>query len=108
MKGRRRGAADWVELGIREIARRDAAVARVAARADAIRLRVSSDVYAARFGLSQDAAADLAMVEYATFSGLVLLDPDMPPARQRALAARYDRLVRTALSAGSPTDGGEA
>lgn len=87
-----------LELGIRELARRLPAVQAVVAEADALRLDVLTELYQSRFSLAPEAARDYAYLEYAAFSGLILLDRDMPAARQKALAAVYARAMSAALS----------
>lgn len=86
-----------LELGIRELARRLPAVRDIVTRADARRLDVLADLYRARFGLGDEAARSYAYLEYAAFSGLILLDPDLPEERQKALAALYAGTVSGAL-----------
>lgn len=86
-----------LELGIRELARRLPAVRDIVTRADARRLDVLADLYRARFGLGNEAAKSYATLEYAAFSGLILLDPDLPEERQKALAALYAQSVAMAL-----------
>ncbi|MEL6683166.1 MAG: TetR/AcrR family transcriptional regulator [Pseudomonadota bacterium] len=82
-----------LELGMREMARRNADVARIVERGDTMRLSVLTNLYMDRFGLEQDAARDYAFLEYAAFAGLILLEPDMPTDRQRALNARFNMMV---------------
>ncbi|WP_425039460.1 TetR/AcrR family transcriptional regulator [Primorskyibacter sp. S187A] len=89
-----------LELGIRELARRLPPVAKIVTQADQLRLGILSDLYARRFGLEPARAEALAFLEYAAFSGLILLEPDMPRARQMALAELYDTTIATALGKG--------
>ncbi|MDX8348071.1 TetR/AcrR family transcriptional regulator [Cognatiyoonia sp. IB215446] len=84
-----------LELGIRELARRNGDVADVVKRADNMRLSVLMDLYAARFDLERPEAWDMAHLEYAAFAGLILIDPEMSEERQRDLAARFDLIMRT-------------
>lgn len=88
-----------LELGIRELARRFPAIATVVTETDETRLSILSDLYVARFGLEPDMASDVAFLEYAAFSGMILLNTDMPDEKQRALAAMFDGLVKKALRA---------
>lgn len=95
-------AVDYrLELGIREIGRRLSAVAEIVRIADARRLSVVSDIYRRRFRLSGDEAAAYAYLEYAVFSGIILLDPEMGEARQKKLAALYDKTIASALDRGN-------
>ncbi len=88
-------AVDYrLELGIREMGRRNADVAEIVQRADNMRLSVLADLYAARFGLDRQAAFDHALLEYAAFNGLILINPDIDVDRQRALYARFDLIMR--------------
>ncbi len=86
-----------LELGIRELGRRLPAVADIVRHADARRLAVLSDLYQRRYGLDKEDAATFAYLEYATFSGIILLDPNIDEARQRTLAAFYDATVAKSL-----------
>jgi AcrR family transcriptional regulator len=89
-----------LELGMRELARRLEPVHAIVARADAMRLDVLTHLYAARFGLPDETARSYAYLEYAAFSGLILLEPDMAPERQTSLAERYADLVERVLGRG--------
>ena len=91
-----------LELGIRELARRVPAVNEVLQKADRHRLSIISDIYKRRFDLDNDTAARFAFLEYAAFSGLVLLKPDMSPDQQIALADEYDLMVSQFLSKEPP------
>jgi AcrR family transcriptional regulator len=86
-----------LELGMRELGRRLPAVAEIVRQADAMRLEVLSGLYQTRHGLDAATARDLAYLEYAAFSGMILLDPDISTDRQRVLASLYDRTVARAL-----------
>ncbi|MEM9975597.1 MAG: TetR/AcrR family transcriptional regulator [Pseudomonadota bacterium] len=86
-----------LELGIRELGRRVPAIAVIIREADAARLAVLSALYRQRYGLDASSSDDLAYIEYATFSGVILLDPEMPEARQRALAGLFDTMIGKAL-----------
>lgn len=86
-----------LELGIRELGRRLPAVEEIVRRADNRRLSVVTDLYRKRYDLDKEQAAAFAYLEYAAFSGIILLDPDMPTARQRALAALFDTTIAKAL-----------
>lgn len=86
-----------VELGIRELGRRLPAIQKIVKKADAKRLEVISALYQRRHGLNPQTADAFAYLEYAAFSGVILLDPDMPKDRQRELASLYDTTISTAL-----------
>lgn len=86
-----------LELGIRELGRRLSSVAEIIKRADAMRLEVVSGLYQRRFGLDPATADELAYLEYAAFSGIILLDPETPANRQQALADLFDRIMARAL-----------
>ena len=83
-----------LELGIRELARRNRHVAAIVARADDMRLSVLADLYAQRFGIDQETARDMAFLEYAAFAGLILIAPELRAEKQSTLSARYDAMVR--------------
>jgi AcrR family transcriptional regulator len=87
-----------LELGIRELGRRLPAVREIIGQADAMRLDVVSKLYEQRYGLDAEAAEQFAYLEYAAFSGIILLDPDMPAGRQRALADLFERTMVRALT----------
>ena len=87
-----------LELGIRELARRYPSIASVVKAADKKRLKILSEIYAQRFQLDPSEAEDFAFLEYAAFSGMILLTPDMPLRKQRELATLYDGLIQNTLS----------
>ncbi len=86
-----------LELGIRELARRFPEIEATVKATDQRRLDILSHLYAQRFQLDADDARDLAFLEYAAFSGMILLAPDLAPEAQHDLAARYDGLMQRAL-----------
>ena len=86
-----------LELAIRELARRTPEVAAIVAATDARRLEILTDIYAARFDLDRTRAGQYAMLEYAAFCGIILIQPDMEAGAQTQLAALYDETVRRAL-----------
>ncbi len=86
-----------LELGIRELARRNPAIDRIVKQADAQRLEVIRKLYQAQYGLDEETAEGLAFIEYAAFSGIILIDPDMPLERQRSLAKLHEDMMRRAL-----------
>lgn len=90
-----------LELGIRELGRRLPAVREIIRQADAMRLEVLGRLYQARFGLDAAAAGQFACLEYAAFSGLILLDPDIPMERQTALAELFQSTMARALGSQS-------
>ena len=87
-----------LELGMRELARRVAAVDEILRATDAKRRDVLTQSYVARFGLSPEQAAQYAYLEYATFCGVILLDPDLAPEQQKSLAALHEQMVKKWLS----------
>ncbi|WP_299685862.1 TetR/AcrR family transcriptional regulator [uncultured Tateyamaria sp.] len=91
-----------LELGIREVGRRRPAVAQIVRDADDLRLDVLTSLYCQRFALDDATARNCAHLEYAAFSGIILLDPDMDRDRQLELAALYDRMIRAALGGDAP------
>lgn len=86
-----------LELGIRELARRLPAIDRIVKQADAVRLDVVRTLYQRRYGIEKDMAEGLAFIEYAAFSGIILLDPDISLERQRSLAKLHEDMMRRAL-----------
>lgn len=86
-----------LELGIRELGRRIPAIDQIIRQADAIRLEVITTLYQRRFDLDRTMAEDLAFIEYAAFSGIILLDPSIDAARQKTLAALFDKTISRAL-----------
>ncbi len=88
-----------LELGMRELGRRVPAIGRILREADAARLAVLTTLYRSRYDLDAATAESLAFIEYAAFNGIILLEPDMPEERQRALAALYDQTMSRALIA---------
>ncbi len=87
-----------LELGIRELGRRLPAVGEIIRRADTMRLAVVSRLYQNRYGLDADAADQFAYIEYAAFSGIILLDPEIPAKRQKDLADLFEATMARALS----------
>ncbi|MEL7343295.1 MAG: TetR/AcrR family transcriptional regulator [Pseudomonadota bacterium] len=86
-----------LELGIRELARRLPAIDRIVKQADAVRLGIIRTLYQQRYGLDESTAEGLAFIEYAAFSGIILLDPDISLERQRALAKLHEDIMGRAL-----------
>ena len=86
-----------LELGIRELARRLPAIDRIVKQADEVRLSIIRALYQRRYGLDEATADGLAFIEYAAFSGIILLDPDIPLERQRSLARLHEDMMRRAL-----------
>ena len=86
-----------LELGIRELARRLASINGIVKKADAVRVEVLGHLYQERYGLNQNDAEELAFLEYATFSGIILLNPGIPLKRQQSLAKRYEGIMDRAL-----------
>lgn len=87
-----------LELGIRELGRRLPCVNEIIRRADAMRLTVISKLYQGRFGLDAKDADQFAYIEYAAFSGIILLDPEIHVERQQALADLFEKTMARALS----------
>lgn len=86
-----------LELGMRELARRVPDISAIVKEADARRLDILTTIYQARFGLDHPHAQRLAFLEYAAFSGVILIDPDMSVAQQKSIAETYDTLIVNAL-----------
>ena len=87
-----------LELGIRELGRRIPAVSEIIREADAMRLRLISTLYQMRFNIAPDRADQFAYLEYAAFSGIILLNPDIAEDRQQALADLFEATVTRALT----------
>ena len=90
-----------LELSMRELGRRVPDVNAVIAKADHKRIGVLSKIYQVRYNQPADLAARLAYLEYAAFSGIVLLNPDMPEAEQRGFASLYEEIITSALGKGA-------
>lgn len=86
-----------LELGIRELGRRLPAAGEIIRQADAMRLAIVSQLYQARYGLDATVADQFAYIEYAAFSGIILLEPDIPADRRKALADLFERTMAQAL-----------
>lgn len=86
-----------LELGIRELARRLPAIDGIVKQADAVRLDVVRTLYQRRYGIEKEIAESLAFIEYAAFSGIILLDPDISLERQQLLAKLYEDMMHRAL-----------
>jgi len=86
-----------LELGIRELARRFPAIDGIVKQADAVRLDLVRRLYQRRYGIEENLAEGLAFIEYAAFSGIILLDPDISLDRQRSLAKLHEDMMRRAL-----------
>ncbi len=89
-----------LELAMRELGRRVPKVNAVVARADERRIGVMSQIYEARYKQSPEMAKRLAFLEYAAFSGIVLLNPEMDDQEQRGFAALYEEMMTRALGEG--------
>ncbi|MEM6694296.1 MAG: TetR/AcrR family transcriptional regulator [Pseudomonadota bacterium] len=87
-----------LELGMRELARRLPSVREIVRQADARRLEIVSTLYQESYGLDAEHAYRFAYLEYAAFSGIILLDPDIPAEQQHDLAKLFERTVARALS----------
>lgn len=85
-----------LELGIRELARRVPDIDKVVKTTDQKRLQILSKIYSHRFQVGDSEAKDLAFLEYAAFSGMILLAPDLSSEDQRGLAIKYDTLMQNA------------
>lgn len=86
-----------LELGMRELGRRLPEIGEIIKQADGIRLDVVSGLYQRRFALDPATADNFAYLEYAAFSGMILLDPEMPAHRQKVLADLFDKTMARAL-----------
>lgn len=84
-----------VELGMRELARRNEGVADIVAQTDSLRLDFAAKIYKARFDLPDSEAADAAALEYAAFNGLVLISPGISRKRLRELAGGLSSMAGT-------------
>lgn len=82
-----------LELGIRELARRNTAVAAEVRAADTERLAFLTELYAQKYRVDNRDAAFAAEIEYAAYIGTILTQPDMPKAEQRALATRFQDML---------------
>ncbi len=83
-----------LEVGIRELALRVPQVGAILEEADAKRLSVLADLARARFGVSDQAAADLAFMEYAAFCGMMLIRPQLDRETLLRLSRTLDGLMR--------------
>lgn len=82
-----------LELGIRELARRDAGVAEVVRAADAARLALLTELYAEKFGIGAEDAEMTARLEYAAYIGTILTDTGISKDDQHRLAARLQDML---------------
>ncbi len=82
-----------LELGIRELARRNAAVKDIVRECDARRVGVVGKIYSDRYGINAEDARFAAYIEYAAFIGCILIDPDMDTAAQKALSDRFQTVM---------------
>ncbi len=89
-----------LELAMRELGRRVPKVNVVVNAADKKRIGVMTQIYVTRYALPMEEAARYAYLEYATFSGIVLLNPDMAEDEQLGLAALYEQTMVAALRNG--------
>lgn len=89
-----------LELGMRELGRRVPKVNAVVKAADKKRIDVMTQIYVTRYALQTERAARYAYLEYATFSGIVLLNPDMAKEEQFSLAGLYEQTMIAALTKG--------
>lgn len=78
-----------LELGLRELARAQKLVARAMAAVDKTRLARMIPLYSARYGIPKSEARDAALLEYSTFLGLMLMNPDRSEEDQRRLYDVY-------------------
>ena len=88
-----------LELGLRELARVHPPVARAMAEVDATRVAIMSPLYAAFYGISEAEARDASVLEYGTFLGLMLMDPDRSETEQRRLYGVYLSMQRARYGA---------
>jgi len=86
-----------LELAMRDLGRRVAGVNAVVRAADAKRIGVMTKIYEPHSGQPPELAAQYAYLEYAAFSGIVLLNPDMPEDEQMGLASLYEQTMLAAL-----------
>ncbi|SHH48876.1 TetR/AcrR family transcriptional regulator [Marivita hallyeonensis] len=83
-----------LELGIRELARRDSDLARRVADADRRRLAFLSDIYSERYNIPENDAEFAARIEYAAYIGTILTEPEMDKDAQRELAHRFQTVMK--------------
>lgn len=82
------------ELGLRELARRRPDIAAAIAKVDETRVGFLAGLYERFFGIEPAKARLAAHCEYAAYCGIILLDPDIAEADQRALADFYYDMVQ--------------
>ena len=87
-----------LELGLRELARVHPPVEAAMAAVDATRVAIMSPIYATIYGISEADARDASLLEYATFLGLMLMDPARSEAEQRRLYDAYLSMQRARYS----------
>ncbi len=88
-----------LELGLRELARVHGRVDAAMAEVDAARVAIMAPIYAAIYGISEGEARDASLLEYATFLGLMLMDPDRSETEQRRLYDVYLSMQRARYAA---------
>lgn len=89
-----------LEIGLRELARRHSDAARELARADEQRLDFTQALYQIKFDLPPDDARDIAMLDYAAFTGVILMNPDMPRADQVRICSRFYQMTEATYGKG--------
>jgi len=82
-----------LELGIRELARRDTGVAEVVRAADTARLSLLTELYVEKFGIGEEDATMTARLEYAAYIGTILTDTAISPEEQHRLAIRFQDML---------------
>ncbi|MCK0150262.1 TetR/AcrR family transcriptional regulator [Marivita sp. S6314] len=82
-----------LEIGIRELARRDASVAGLVANADRRRLAFLAEIYVDRYAISKADASFAAQIEYAAYIGTILTRPDMNATDQAEFAERFQKIL---------------
>lgn len=92
-----------LEIRIRELGRRVPEIAERVAATDQIRLEFTTMLYEQIFGVPRALAQDLAMLDYAAFTGVMVLDPHITIDRRRHLAGMFDRIARAAIQSGALT-----
>ncbi|MEJ6392907.1 TetR/AcrR family transcriptional regulator [Gymnodinialimonas sp. 2305UL16-5] len=89
------------ELGIRELARRIPAVTKVVRAADAKRLAFLAQIYADRFKITSDQAMIAAKLEYAAYTGLILIDSEIDKTAQLNMSKTYGEMMQAYFGKGA-------
>ena len=82
-----------LELGIRELSRRNADLSNLVSQADERRMAFLSDLYEKSYGIGAEDARFAARVEYAAYVGTIMTRPDISKAEQRGLSERFQSVM---------------